>query len=113
MILEFQKISNKQNSNFSIIFLIYLNFCKLCGFFFRDDHEKRDYALELIKSSYFEDKDIEQIFEIFIYYDGKLEPEKKVFQKKNYRKEKPKWIGETKKKTIEKQVQERNMISIN
>jgi len=60
----------------------------------------------LIKSSYFKDKDIEQIFEIFIYYEGKD------FKKKHYRKDKPIWIGEPNIKTLEKTVQERDLISL-
>ena len=73
---------------------------------FRENHEKRDYASDLIKSSTFKDKNIEQIFEIFIYYEGKD------FKKKHYRKDKPIWIGEPNIKTLEKTVQERDLISL-
>jgi len=77
-------------------------------FVFREVHEKRDYASDLIKSLYFENKHIDQIFEIFIYYDPKVEKAeegKKVFRKKHYRKYKPLFQGDPPKRTTEKKVE--------
>jgi len=57
----------------------------------------------LIESSYFKGKEINEIFEIFIYYQGKIE-EKKIFQIKNYRKSKPSLILEGVERSLDKAI---------